>query len=72
MSKMTELREAGELLAKAMVCYHNEVAEKSKCEPDELTSQLTMNDDEYIYKIVITAEPLDDDRASERFDYDED
>lgn len=61
MSKMTELREAGELLAKAMVCYHNEVAEKSKCEPDELTSQLTINDNEYIYRIVVNAESLDDD-----------
>lgn len=61
MNKMRELRDAGELLAKAMVCYHEEVAEKSKCEPDELTTQLTINDDKYIYKIVVNVERLDDD-----------
>lgn len=66
--KNMDLRDAGELLAKACTAYHNAVAVKSKCEPDELTSQLTINDDEYIYKIMVTAEPLDDDRASERFD----
>lgn len=59
--KMRELKDAGELLAKAMIAYHLEVAKASECEPDELTSQLTINDDEYIYKIVITADPLDDD-----------
>lgn len=59
--KMRELKDAGELLAKACAAYHNAVAVKSKCEPDELTSQLTINDDEYIYKIVITADSLDDD-----------
>lgn len=68
MSKMRELRDAGELLANAMACYHEEVAEKSKCKPEELTTQLTINDNEYIYRIVVNAEPLDDDdRASERY-----
>lgn len=63
---MKELRDAGELLAKACAAYHKEVAVKSKCEPDELTSQLTINDAKYIYRIIVTAEPLDNDRASER------
>lgn len=61
MRNRDNLRGAGELLAKAMMAYHLEVAKASECEPDELTSQLTMNDDKYIYKIVITADPLDDD-----------
>lgn len=59
--KMKELRDAGELLAKAMVCYHEEVAEKSKCEPDELITQLTINDDKYIYKIVVNVERIGED-----------
>lgn len=64
MNKMKELKDAGELLAKAFIAYHLEVAKASECEPDELTSQLTINDDEYIYKIVITADPLDDDDST--------
>lgn len=68
MKNKDNLRGAGELLAKAFIAYHLGVAKESECKPDELTSQLTINDDEYIYKIVITADPLDDDRASERFD----
>ena len=58
--KMKNLRDAGEILAKACVAYHMEVAKESKCEPDELTSQLAINDSEYVYKIKIIAEPLDD------------
>ena len=49
-----------ELLAKAFIAYHLEVAKASECEPEDLTSQLTIYDDKYIYKIVITADPLDD------------
>lgn len=64
MSKMRELRDLGEMLAKAIVCYHEEVAEKSKCKPDELTTQLTIDDNEYIYRIVVNAEPLDDDDSN--------
>ena len=62
-----EIRKAGGMLAKACIVYHEAVAENQKCEPDELTSTLNIDDSEYIYKIVITAEPLDDDRASERY-----
>lgn len=61
MSKMTELRDAGELLAKACTAYHKAVADKAKCEPEELTSQLKINDGDHLYGIVITAELLDDD-----------
>lgn len=60
MKNKDNLRGTGELLAKAFIAYHLEVAKASECEPEDLTSQLTINDDEYIYKIVITADPLDD------------
>lgn len=63
-----ELRVVGEKLAEMCAIYHKEVAENSGCKSDELVSQMTINDDEYIYKIVINADPLDDDRASEHFD----
>jgi len=59
--KMKELKDAGELLAKACAAYHKTVADKTKCEPEELTSQLKINDDDHLYKIVITAELFDDD-----------
>lgn len=61
MKNMEYLRDAGELLAKACTAYHNAVAVKSKCKPDELTSTLNIDDGDYIYKIMITAEPLDED-----------
>ena len=59
--KMKELRDAGELLAKACAEYHKTVADKAKCEPEELTSQLKINDGDHLYEIVITAESLDTD-----------
>lgn len=61
MKDMKGMKGFGELMAKTCAAYHNDLAEKSECDPDELTTQLNINDDNYIYKIVITAEPLDDD-----------
>lgn len=58
---MKNLKDAGELLAKACAAYHKTVADMSKCEPEELTSQLKINDGEHLYKIIITAEPLNND-----------
>ena len=55
-----ELRNVGEVLAKATAVYHKAVAENSKCRPDELTSNININDSEYLYKIIIKAEPLND------------
>lgn len=56
-----ELRAAGEKLAEICAAYHKEVAEDAECRSDELVSQIKINDSEYLYKIIITAEPLDDD-----------
>lgn len=58
---MKDLKNFSELLAKTCAAYHNDLAERSKCKPDELTTLLNINDcNNYLYKIVITAEPLDD------------
>lgn len=56
-----ELRVVGEKLAEMCAIYHKEVAENSGCKSDELVSQMKINNSEYLYKIIITAEPLDDD-----------
>lgn len=56
-----ELRAAGEKLAEMCAAYHKEVAENSECRSDQLVNQIQINDSEYLYKIIITAEPLDDD-----------
>lgn len=55
-----QLRDAGGMLAKACIVYHEAVAENQECKPNELTSTLNVETDNYIYKIVVTAEPLDD------------
>lgn len=58
---MKDMKSLGELPAKICAAYHNQLAKKSECDPDDLTTQLNINDDNYIYKIIITAEKLDED-----------
>lgn len=56
-----ELRVVGEKLAEMCAIYHKEVAENSGCKSDELVSLMKIDNSEYLYKIIISAEPLDDD-----------
>lgn len=46
---MKDLKSLGELPAKICAVYHNQLAERSECDPNELTTQLNINDDKYIY-----------------------